>query len=121
MRLLCLLSLVAPALLALGTTAAGAVLVDSDSSSGSSTATPNDTKESLDLESLSDAELEEICYKLGFRLHDEDELTGTKKEFTHADYVEAARQCLAVQDQMYVLSKTFPGVIVLDAFVSATC
>ena len=56
----------------------------------------------VDLDSLSDAELEAICYDLGFELLNnvEDNVTGAKVEFTHKDYVEAARQCLAVKEQM---------------------
>jgi hypothetical protein len=58
--------------------------------------------DSVDLESLSDAELEAICYNLGFELLNkvEDDATGAKVEFSHKDYVEAARQCLAVKEQM---------------------
>ena len=50
----------------------------------------------IDLYSLSDAELEEICTVRGFELvHDEE-----NKAFTHDDYVEAARQCLAIERDM---------------------
>lgn len=48
----------------------------------------------VDLYSLSDAELEEICTVRGFELvHDDTVLT-------HDDYVEAARQCLAIEQDM---------------------
>lgn len=51
----------------------------------------------IDLYSLSDAELEEICTIRGFELvHEEDET----QTFTHDDYVEAARQCLAIERDM---------------------
>jgi hypothetical protein len=52
-----------------------------------------------DLEGLSDTELETICTSLGFAVVDADE-SGAKLALTHADYVEAARQCLEVQEQM---------------------
>lgn len=52
-----------------------------------------------ELEVLSDQELEAICRNLGLALIDTDE-AGNKLSLSHADYVEAARQCLEVQDQM---------------------
>jgi len=52
------------------------------------------------LDQLSDADLEAICTNLGFALVDTDETTGAKLVLSHADYVEAARQCLEVQEQM---------------------
>lgn len=89
-------------LLVLGTTAAAAVLLEPEPSGGSTatSTTTTDAKSVVDLESLSDAELEAICYNLGFQLRETDEVTGAKMNFTHAEYVEAARQCLAVQAQM---------------------
>jgi len=52
------------------------------------------------LESLTTEELELICVERGFELvHDENE----PGELTHADYVEAARRCLAIEEDMYVL------------------
>lgn len=50
----------------------------------------------VDLYSLSDAELEEICTVRGFELVHDDENVA----FTHEDYVEAARQCLAIEQDM---------------------
>lgn len=47
----------------------------------------------IDLDSLSDLELEEICALRGFELVKEG-------VFSHADYVEAARQCLAIERDM---------------------
>ena len=54
----------------------------------------------VDLESLSNVELEAICTKLGFILLDTDETTGESFDLTREEYLEAARQCLAVQEQM---------------------
>jgi hypothetical protein len=51
------------------------------------------TKDEIDLDSLSDLELEEICSLRGFELVKEDILS-------HDDYVEAARQCLAIERDM---------------------
>ena len=50
----------------------------------------------IDLHALSDAELEEICAVRGFELLHGEENT----VFTHDDYVEAARQCLAIEQDM---------------------
>lgn len=47
----------------------------------------------IDLDSLSDPELEEICTLRGFELVKEG-------VFSHDDYVEAARQCLAIERDM---------------------
>jgi len=52
------------------------------------------------LESLTTEELELICVERGFELvHDENE----PGALTHADYVEAAQRCLAIEEDMYVL------------------
>ena len=53
------------------------------------------TKEAdeIDLDSLSNPELEEICALRGFELVKEG-------VFSHDDYVEAARQCLAIERDM---------------------
>lgn len=59
------------------------------------TTTTTTTKEmdEIDLDSLSDLELEEICALRGFELVKEG-------VFSHDDYVEAARQCLAIERDM---------------------
>eukprot|EP00980_Cylindrotheca_fusiformis_P018843 scaffold6278_cov105-Cylindrotheca_fusiformis.AAC.2 len=55
-----------------------------------------------ELAALSDAELELICLVRGFELVKDhiDEATGEKYELTHDDYVDAAKQCLAVEEEM---------------------
>lgn len=55
-----------------------------------------------ELNSLSDAELELLCLVRGFELLKDqtDEATGEPYELTHADYVDAAKQCLAIEKQM---------------------
>lgn len=55
----------------------------------------------LDLESMSDEELEAICTTRGFELYKQlEENTGNMYVFAHEDYVEAARQCLAYEKEM---------------------
>lgn len=49
----------------------------------------------VDLYSLSNTELEEICTLRGFELVQQEE-----QVFSHDDYVEAARQCLAIERDM---------------------
>jgi hypothetical protein len=51
----------------------------------------------IDLEKLSNSELEAICTNLGFELIDKSK-HGT--ELSREDYLEAARQCLTVKEQL---------------------
>jgi hypothetical protein len=61
----------------------------------------------IDLYALSDAQLEEICTVRGFELvHDDDDET-----FTHDDYVEAARQCLAIEEDMHDILQEHPEIL----------
>jgi len=50
-----------------------------------------------DLESMTQAELELICIERGFELIQDDE---SGELLTHADYVDAARRCLAIEEDM---------------------
>ena len=52
----------------------------------------------------SEEELEKICRIRGFEImRDEiDPSTGLPHELSHDDYVEAARRCLAIEEEMYV-------------------
>ncbi len=55
----------------------------------------------IDLESLTNEELEQICMMRGFELKKEvDAQTGKLVEYSHEDYVEAARQCLDIEAEM---------------------
>ena len=55
----------------------------------------------IDLESLTNEELEQICMMRGFELKKEvDTQTGKLVEYSHEDYVEAARQCLDIEAEM---------------------
>jgi hypothetical protein len=49
-----------------------------------------------ELDALTDRELELICVERGFELIKD----GSEGELTHADYVEAARRCLAIEEDM---------------------
>jgi hypothetical protein len=55
---------------------------------------PRPTAEELDV--LTDKELELICVERGFELIK----GGSEGELTHADYVDAARRCLAIEEDM---------------------
>ena len=57
-----------------------------------------------ELEAMLDEELEGICLERGFELvkEDIDPTTGLLYEFTHADYVDAAKRCLAIEQEMWV-------------------
>eukprot|EP00544_Gedaniella_sp_CCMP2646_P015695 CAMPEP_0202482898 /NCGR_PEP_ID=MMETSP1361-20130828/2264_1 /ASSEMBLY_ACC=CAM_ASM_000849 /TAXON_ID=210615 /ORGANISM="Staurosira complex sp., Strain CCMP2646" /LENGTH=260 /DNA_ID=CAMNT_0049110977 /DNA_START=117 /DNA_END=899 /DNA_ORIENTATION=- len=59
----------------------------------------------IDLYALSDAQLEEICTVRGFELVHDDET------FTHDDYVEAARQCLAIEEDMHDILQEHPEIL----------
>ena len=49
-----------------------------------------------DLESMSDDDLERICVERGFELIRDD----SQGALTHADFVEAAQRCLAIEEDM---------------------
>ena len=58
------------------------------------------------LKTMSEEELEKICLVRGFEImRDEiDPTTGLPHELSHDDYVEAARRCLAIEEEMYVVT-----------------
>ena len=56
-----------------------------------------------DLNELTDKQLEEICTSRGFELvKDSDKDTGQPIHYSHQDYIDAARQCLEIEAEMYV-------------------
>jgi len=63
-----------------------------------------------ELEAMLDEELEGICLERGFELvkEDIDPTTGLLYEFTHADYVDAAKRCLAIEQEMNELLDQYP-------------
>ena len=57
--------------------------------------------EEIDLQSLTDGELEQICTSRGFELvKDTDKETGQSKQYSHNDYIDAAKQCLEIEAEM---------------------
>jgi hypothetical protein len=54
-----------------------------------------------DLHELSDGDLENICTSRGFQLVREvDDATGELYVYSHEDFIDAARQCLQMEDEM---------------------
>ena len=54
-----------------------------------------------ELSVLTDAELEKICLSRGFELQFQvDATTGEKMQPSHDDYIEAAKQCLAIEKEL---------------------
>ena len=77
------------------------VLVWSTTTVVSSESTMKQGEDEIDLESLTNEELEQICMMRGFELKKEvDAQTGKPVEYSHNDYVEAARQCLDIEAEM---------------------
>lgn len=55
----------------------------------------------INLHELTDAELEEICTSRGFELVREiDDATGEPISYTHDDYIDAAKECLELEEEM---------------------
>eukprot|EP00560_Eucampia_antarctica_P002403 CAMPEP_0197833316 /NCGR_PEP_ID=MMETSP1437-20131217/18624_1 /TAXON_ID=49252 ORGANISM="Eucampia antarctica, Strain CCMP1452" /NCGR_SAMPLE_ID=MMETSP1437 /ASSEMBLY_ACC=CAM_ASM_001096 /LENGTH=364 /DNA_ID=CAMNT_0043437295 /DNA_START=116 /DNA_END=1210 /DNA_ORIENTATION=+ len=66
----------------------------------------------LDLLSLTNEELEQICTIRGFELTKEvDNETGKSVEYSHDDYVEAARQCLDIEAEMEKIIQENPDIL----------
>jgi len=69
-------------------------------------------KDDIDLQSLTNEQLEEICTSRGFELVDEvDEQTGQPKEYSHDDYVNAAKQCLQIEGEMEDILRENPELV----------
>jgi len=85
----------------------GQTVHDSSSNTQSSSVPPAFEGKSSDLvgslNELSDKELEHICTSRGFELVKEsDKETGQPITYSHQDYVDAAKQCLEIEAEMYV-------------------
>lgn len=54
------------------------------------------------LQAMTDKELKQLCFVRGFDIVavDEDSETGEIHEYSHDDFVQAARQCLGVEREM---------------------
>ena len=65
--------------------------------------TPSPSNDEIDLDSMTNEELEEICTSRGFEVvKEKDGDTGEMKTYSHEDYINAARQCLEIESEMYV-------------------
>eukprot|EP00978_Attheya_sp_CCMP212_P043563 scaffold286601_cov59-Attheya_sp.AAC.3 len=65
-----------------------------------------------DLHELSDGDLENICTSRGFQLVREvDDATGELYVYSHEDFIDAARQCLQMEDEMEQLLREHPELI----------
>ena len=78
--------------------------------------TSKDDDDWVNLDDLTDTELEAICTSRGFELVTDDtiEENGKNKsgsEYTHQDYVEAAQQCLAIEKEMERVINENPGIL----------
>jgi len=61
----------------------------------------NDNEEYYNLEAMTNEELEEICTSRGFELiHETDENTGEEIVYTHQDYIDAATECLQIEEDL---------------------
>lgn len=65
----------------------------------------------LDLEKLSNSELETICTTRGFEVIKETTENGTEVEYTRDDYLEAASQCLAIEAEMEKVLQENPNIL----------
>jgi len=65
----------------------------------------------MNLESLSDEELEAICTERGFELVKEKNADGDEISYTHEDYMDAASQCLAIEAEMEKVLKEHPEIL----------
>lgn len=57
-------------------------------------------EDEIDLNSLTDTQLEEFCTDRGFVLVRDKSASAKEIEYSHDDYVDAARQCLAIEAEM---------------------
>eukprot|EP00970_Alexandrium_tamarense_P018373 scaffold13330_cov205-Alexandrium_tamarense.AAC.10 len=68
--------------------------------------------EYIDLISMSDEELEAICIYRGFELVREiDATTGEPLEYTHQDYVDAASECLQIEQDLEEILTKHPEIL----------
>lgn len=71
-----------------------------------------ESDDEVDLASLTDEELEEICTSRGFEVvKEKDEETGEFKKYSHEDYINAAKQCLDMEAEMEAILNENPELI----------
>lgn len=74
--------------------------------------TESENGKEIDLASLTDEELEEICTSRGFEVvKEKDEETGEFKKYSHEDYIHAAKQCLDMEAEMEAILSENPELI----------
>lgn len=74
--------------------------------------TESDDGQEIDLASLTNEELEEICTSRGFEVvKEKDEETGEFKKYSHEDYINAAKQCLDMEAEMEAILNENPELI----------
>lgn len=74
--------------------------------------TESDDGQEIDLASLTNEELEEICTSRGFQVvKEKDEETGEFKKYSHEDYINAAKQCLDMEAEMEAILNENPELI----------
>jgi len=73
-----------------------------EATTSTTTTTKNDNDEEYyNLEAMTNEELEEICTSRGFELvHETDENTGEEIVYTHQDYIDAATECLQIEEDL---------------------
>ena len=64
------------------------------------TTTKNDDEEYYNLEAMTNEELEEICTSRGFELVHEQDDNGKEIVYTHQDYIDAATECLQIEEDL---------------------
>ena len=62
--------------------------------------TKNDDEEYYNLEAMTNEELEEICTSRGFELVRETDENGKDVVYTHQDYIDAATECLQIEEDL---------------------
>ena len=72
-----------------------------EAATSTNAATKNDENEYYNLEAMTNEELEEICTSRGFELvRETDDNTGEEIVYTHQDYIDAATECLQIEEDL---------------------
>ena len=77
------------------------LLAAAEEATTSTTTTKNDNDEEYyNLEAMTNEELEEICTSRGFELVHEIDENGKEIVYTHQDYIDAATECLQIEEDL---------------------
>jgi len=72
-----------------------------EATTSTTTKNDDDNEEYYNLEAMTNEELEEICTSRGFELvHETDDNTGEEIVYTHQDYIDAATECLQIEEDL---------------------